>query len=46
MKFSTLLGIREILELGELEFPILLDKSVHGDGIILELIPVGSVDHE
>ena len=45
MKLTTLLGIREILELGELEFPILLDKSVNGERIVLELIPVGGVEY-
>ena len=45
MKLSTLLGIREILALGELELPILLDKSVNGERIVLEFIPVGSVEH-
>ena len=46
MKLTTLLGIREILASGELEFPTLLDKSVHAESIVLELIPVGSVEHD
>ena len=33
---TTLLGVGEILAMEDLEFPVLLDKSVDDDGIIVE----------
>lgn len=40
MEFSALLGVTEVLELGDLEFSILLDDSENGDGFVFEVIAV------
>lgn len=42
---STLHGIREILEVDDLELPILFNKSEDANRIIVERITIGSVEH-
>ena len=46
MEPSTLLGIRVILHIGDLEFPILLNKSEDCERIIVDLIAVDSVERD
>ena len=45
MEFSTLLGVGEILELLNLEFSVLLDKSEYGERIVLEGISISGRAH-
>ena len=45
-KGATLEGVCKILAMEDLEFPILLNKSVGDDGIIVERDPKGGVEHE
>ena len=46
MELSTLLGIREILYIGDLQFPILLNKSEDFERIVVELITVDSMKRD
>ena len=43
VEICTLLGIREILDLGELEFPILLNKSANTERIVVKLFATTSM---
>lgn len=46
MKVSTLLGVREILCVGDLELSILLNKSEDAEGVVVELITIDSVEYD
>ena len=43
---TTLLGVGEILGTGDLEFPVLLDKSEGEDTVVVERGPEDGMEHE
>ena len=45
MEIASLLGVREVLKLLDLEFSILFDDSEYGKRIVLELFPVTEGGH-
>ena len=44
MEVCTLLGIREILVVGDLESPVLLNKSDDGERIVVDLVAFDRVE--
>ena len=41
MEGITLHGVREVLDLGDLEFPVLLDEREDEDGVVIDRGTVG-----